>query len=91
VQVEAGAASARVRFRGDTVTAIAALANISQSEVRAPETGGSGAHREVRRRSTSALVSSVLHLPTQWPWADAWLALWRNVIKPHPPPHCIAA
>jgi Transposase DDE domain group 1 len=33
----------------------------------------------------------VLHLPSHWPWADAWLALWRNVIEPHPPPHCVAA
>ena len=22
----------------------------------------------------------VLHLPSYWPWADAWLALWRNTI-----------
>ena len=22
----------------------------------------------------------VLHLPSHWPWADAWLALWRNTI-----------
>jgi hypothetical protein len=33
----------------------------------------------------------VLHLPTHWPWAHAWLALWRNVIEPHSPPHCVAA
>jgi hypothetical protein len=28
----------------------------------------------------------VLHLPSHWPWTDAWIALWRNVIQPHPPP-----
>jgi hypothetical protein len=22
----------------------------------------------------------ILHLPSHWPWADAWLALWRNTI-----------
>jgi len=22
----------------------------------------------------------ILHLPSHWPWADAWLALWRNII-----------
>ena len=22
----------------------------------------------------------ILHLPSRWPWADAWLALWRNTI-----------
>jgi hypothetical protein len=33
----------------------------------------------------------VLHLPSDWPWADAWVALWRNVIEPHPPPHCLTA
>jgi len=32
----------------------------------------------------------ILHLPSHWPWADAWLALWRNIIEPHSPPHCIA-
>ena len=28
----------------------------------------------------------VLHLPSHWPWADAWLQLWRNTIGQHPPP-----
>lgn len=23
----------------------------------------------------------VLHLPSHWPWADAWLQLWRNIIS----------
>jgi hypothetical protein len=27
----------------------------------------------------------VLHLPTHWPWADAWLQLWRNTIGHSPP------
>jgi len=22
----------------------------------------------------------ILHLPRHWPWADAWLQLWRNII-----------
>jgi hypothetical protein len=33
----------------------------------------------------------VLHLPTHWPWTNAWLALWHNIIKPHPPPLATAA
>jgi hypothetical protein len=45
----------------------------------------------IAARLTRPQRRPVLHLPTHWPWADAWLALWRNVIKPHPPPHCIAA
>jgi Transposase DDE domain group 1 len=28
----------------------------------------------------------VLHLPTHWPWAKHWLALWHNLIG-RPPPH----
>jgi hypothetical protein len=28
----------------------------------------------------------ILHLPSHWPWAEAWLALWRNTIGKHPPP-----
>jgi hypothetical protein len=27
----------------------------------------------------------VLHLPSHWPWADAWLQLWRNTIGHSPP------
>jgi hypothetical protein len=27
----------------------------------------------------------VLHLPTHWPWAQHWLALWRNTIGYSPP------
>jgi hypothetical protein len=27
----------------------------------------------------------ILHLPSHWPWADHWLALWRNVIGYSPP------
>lgn len=27
----------------------------------------------------------ILHLPRHWPWADAWLQLWRNVINHHQP------
>jgi len=29
----------------------------------------------------------ILHLPSHWPWADAWLQLWCNIIGyPHPAP-----
>ena len=28
----------------------------------------------------------VLHLPSHWPWADAWLRLWHNTIGQRPPP-----
>ena len=27
----------------------------------------------------------VLHLPSHWPWSNAWLALWRNTIGYSPP------
>ena len=27
----------------------------------------------------------ILHLPTHWPWAQAWLALWHNTIGHSPP------
>ncbi|MFZ1176375.1 MAG: IS1380 family transposase [Mycobacterium sp.] len=33
----------------------------------------------------------ILHLPSQWPWANAWLQLWRNIIGQHPPPQAIPA
>jgi len=32
----------------------------------------------------------LLHLPSHWPWADAWLELWHNLIQPRPPPHSVA-
>jgi hypothetical protein len=28
----------------------------------------------------------ILHLPSHWPWAQHWLALWRNTIGYSPPP-----
>jgi Transposase DDE domain group 1 len=28
----------------------------------------------------------VLHLPTRWPWAPAWLQLWHNITGHTPPP-----
>jgi len=45
----------------------------------------------IAARLTRPQRRPVLHLPSHWPWADAWLALWRNVIEPHPPPHCLTA
>ena len=27
----------------------------------------------------------ILHLPTHWPWAQAWITLWRNTIGYSPP------
>ncbi len=33
----------------------------------------------------------VLHLPSHWPWADAWLRLWHNTIGEHPPPLAVPA
>jgi hypothetical protein len=32
----------------------------------------------------------VLHLPTHWPWAQQWTALWRNVFPPATGPPAIA-
>ncbi|WP_446221250.1 IS1380 family transposase [Nocardia sp. IBHARD005] len=31
----------------------------------------------------------VLHLPSHWPWIDAWLMLWHNTIGYSPPPPAI--
>ncbi len=45
----------------------------------------------IAARLTRPQRRPVLHLPSHWPWADAWLTLWRNIIEPHPPPHCAAA
>lgn len=45
----------------------------------------------IAARLTRPQRRSVLHLPSHWPWTDAWLELWRNVIEPHPPPHCVTA
>jgi hypothetical protein len=28
----------------------------------------------------------VLHLPTRWPWARAWLRLWHKITGRSPPP-----
>ena len=33
----------------------------------------------------------VLHLPSHWPWAYAWLRLWHNTIGEHPPPLAVPA
>jgi hypothetical protein len=33
----------------------------------------------------------VLRLPSHWPWADAWLRLWHNIFRKHPPPLAIPA
>ncbi|HEU4362807.1 MAG TPA: IS1380 family transposase [Mycobacterium sp.] len=33
----------------------------------------------------------ILHLPSHWPWADAWLTLWHNIIDWHPPPAAVPA
>jgi len=33
----------------------------------------------------------VLHLPSHWPWTDAWLRLWHNTIGQHPPPLAVPA
>jgi hypothetical protein len=44
----------------------------------------------IAARLTRPQRRPVLHLPTHWPWADAWLALWRNTIERRPPPHCVA-
>ncbi len=28
----------------------------------------------------------ILHLPSHWPWTQAWIRLWRNIIGNHSPP-----
>lgn len=33
----------------------------------------------------------VLHLPSHWPWAGAWLTLWHNIIGWRPPPQAAPA
>jgi Transposase DDE domain group 1 len=37
-------------------------------------------------RLTRPQRRTVLHLPSHWPWADAWLRLWHSIFKTHPPP-----
>ncbi|MGO9223471.1 MAG: IS1380 family transposase, partial [Mycobacterium sp.] len=36
----------------------------------------------------------VLHLPSHWPWAQAWKTLWRTTIShaphQHPPPRAVS-
>lgn len=39
----------------------------------------------VPARLTRPQRRPILHLPTHWPWAKAWLALWHNTIGPSPP------
>ncbi|BBX71660.1 hypothetical protein MPSYJ_51210 [Mycolicibacterium psychrotolerans] len=39
----------------------------------------------IAARLTRPQRRPVLHLPSHWPWAQAWLALWRNTIGYSPP------
>jgi DDE family transposase len=39
----------------------------------------------VPARLTRPQRRPILHLPTHWPWAKQWLALWRNTIGYSPP------
>ena len=39
----------------------------------------------IAARLTRPQRRPVLHLPSHWPWAQAWLALWRNTIGHSPP------
>ena len=39
----------------------------------------------IAARLTRPQRRPVLHLPSHWPWAHAWLALWRNTIGDSPP------
>ena len=39
----------------------------------------------IAARLTRPQRRPVLHLPSHWPWAQAWLALWRNTIGGSPP------
>ena len=89
------------RFGANSAWAICAA--IAHNLLRAAATLAGGRHAAARTatlrrkivnvaaRLTRPQRRPVLHLPTHWPWADAWLALWRNTIEPHPPPHRIAA
>lgn len=33
----------------------------------------------------------ILHLPSHWPWSDAWQTLWHNIIGWHAPPQAAPA
>jgi hypothetical protein len=39
----------------------------------------------IAARLTRPQRRPVLRLPSHWPWAQAWLALWRNTIGHSPP------
>jgi hypothetical protein len=39
----------------------------------------------IAARLTRPQRRPVLHLPTHWPWSDAWLTLWHNTIGYSPP------
>jgi Transposase DDE domain group 1 len=72
-------------------------AGIAHNLLRAAGVLAGGPHRTARaatlRRKIVAIPArlarpqrtSVLHLPSHWPWAKHWLTLWHNTIG-HPPP-----
>jgi hypothetical protein len=45
----------------------------------------------VPARLTRPQRRPTLHLPSHWPWAQAWLTLWHNTIGRRPPPRALPA
>lgn len=73
-------------------------AGIAHNLLRAAATLAGGPHAVARgatlrrkivnipARLTRPQRRPVLHLPSHWPWADAWLRLWHNLFRQRPPP-----
>ena len=54
---------------------------------RRPRGHPSKTHRDHPRPPGPPATPAILHLPSHWPWAQQWTALWRNIIgAQHPPP-----
>ena len=78
-------------------------AAISHNLLRAAATLAGGPHQVARGVSLRRKIINIparlarpqrrpiLHLPSHWPWADAWLRLWRTTIRQRPPPQAIPA
>lgn len=50
-----------------------------------PQRDAAPSHRQRPARLARPQRRPILHLPSHWPWAQHWLALWRNTIGHSPP------
>src|SRR5829696_6474344 len=84
--------------RFGAISAWALCAAIAHNLLRAAATLAGGPHAVARGATVRRKIVNIparlarpqrrpiLHLPSHWPWADAWLRLWHNIIGQHPPP-----